>query len=125
MGVDTDAVERIKAVPFPDLAHLSSAGEEVSDDDITIALENFATEKGYSNDHGDYMGDADLFEDGFMTAIEWMRSKLTHQPVSEEEIDEMFPLEADKFMFKASEEYNKAQIHRREGAKAIVELLNR
>ena len=64
---------------------LYSAGEEVSDDDITIALENFTTEKGYSNADGTYIGDADLFEDGFMTAIKWMRSKLTRPTVSEEE----------------------------------------
>ena len=42
--------------------------------------------------------------------------------ITEEEIDEIFPLEAERFMFKASDSYNKAQKHRREGAKAIIKL---
>ena len=41
----------------------------------------------------------------------------------EEEIEKMFPFEQSKFMFKASESYNKAQQHRREGAKAITALI--
>ena len=47
---------------------------EVSEGKITKAIENFITEKSYSNDNGAYIGDADLFEDGFRTAIEWLQS---------------------------------------------------
>ena len=46
----------------------------VSEGKITKAIENFITEKSYSNDNGAYIGDADLFEDGFRTAIEWLQS---------------------------------------------------
>ncbi len=45
--------------------------------------------------------------------------------ITEKEIDEMFPLEAERFMFKASDSYNKAQEHRREGAKAIIKLMKK
>lgn len=56
----------------------------VSDDDITEALENFLTEKGYCYQTGTDNSDADLFEDGFMTAIDWLRKTTLNLPTKGE-----------------------------------------
>ena len=47
--------------------------------------------------------------------IEFYKKALTEPQVSEGDIEKLFPYEANRFMFKASDEYNKAQKCRREG----------
>ena len=42
---------------------------------------------------------------------------------SNEDIDNKFPLEVERFMFKASDSYNKMQKHKIEGAKWLRDLL--
>lgn len=73
-------------------------------------------EAGYPRSYGEYN---EGWSDACDILGERIKSVYPH-PITEERIEELFPYEKNKFMFKASEEYNEAQKHRREGFKAAL-----
>ena len=61
---------------------LYSAGSEVSDEEIE--------KEALRRNKDDYPDELGYGTDAFENGAKWMRSKLTHQPVSEEEIEDLY-----------------------------------
>ena len=88
----SDVMDIIKLLTRP----TDSAGSEVSDEEIE--------KEALRRNKDDYPDELGYGTDAFENGAKWMRSKLTHQPVSEEEIYKTWRIFSDTLMDNGSED---------------------